>query len=547
VLNFRVFSFLILLTACGEPWVPTGGWQTPPGKAGCESRDVEKALVEKSYSPEERILYLKNFFKRCGSELSKGAPWLFEALGRTAKVIYDYNLHPNYKKIELLGLDGLKVRAELFIKDSEKPRPLIIIKCGLLCDSGDSTLKLTLMYLFDQGPFHVLLVPNISGTEYQYENRIVSLGGYDEGRQIIKLARYVQSSQFFAKDKISSVHVLGISLGGQAALYASLYSNYNVDPYGQPFVKSFFAACPVVDLKKSVDNLSSGGGVVSRIFRSLFWAQLELLGKIIPAVGEIVARRREENGIKSIPDMIARGALDYYKKVTPIAGWNLPPFENFVIKTENDFWSQNRFQDFKNIARSNVFVWAAENDPVVKTKHNAKLLENQSPFHVLITPYGYHCSFTEAYGWKVGSGVIRSFFMSESPELLSLIEKKSAPLVYTDIPRFTAPYSSDRKRRGIRFEAQALSPKIKIYQAFDWECDDSRRPARGGSQMCQGNSIGAVTYDLFNWDHGKIPKNEVEAQAFTRYLNTHVRFVGVDGENLKAREELIAIKWIEYQ
>jgi hypothetical protein len=296
-----IFYSTIVLTVTGcshDPWVPDGGWQEAPQKkevTHCDNFYLSNMLVDQpEFGPETHGLLLKGFYDRCDNTLSKEAPGTYKQLAKSIAIIYDYEKN-NYNKLVEFNVDRQKMddfvtesvndktqfrddrlyfKTQLFLKEASEPRPLIIVKCGLQCDLGTPTLKYLLSMLFDEGPFHVMLVPNITSKTYQIQNKIVSVGGFDEGRNVLAVAKYVDSDAFPFKEKISRVHVAGISLGGHAALYSGLYNSFDKKPNGDSYISTIFAGCPVVDLKSSVDGLYDGS-TLGKIFEDYFWKQFK--------------------------------------------------------------------------------------------------------------------------------------------------------------------------------------------------------------------------------------------------------------------------------
>src|SRR5690606_24972327 len=122
----------------------------------------------------------------------------------------------------------------------------------------DGVVKNFFMHLFEESPFHILYLANVTGTEYMKDNHSVALGGMDEGRQIIKLVEMLNKDPKY-KDLIEDIHVVGVSLGSHGVLYSSLYNSFDNSDYK---IKSAVALCPVVNLEptiKSVFQVSIAG------------------------------------------------------------------------------------------------------------------------------------------------------------------------------------------------------------------------------------------------------------------------------------------------
>ena len=101
---------------------------------------------------------------------------------------------------------------------------------------------------------------NVSGTDYLKDNGVVAVGGFDEGDQIMQVAEIVKDSNAKLSQYISDIHVLGFSLGGNGALFSSLYNSFSED---RP-ISSVAAICPVVNLQPTMES------VFSKSFRGFF-------------------------------------------------------------------------------------------------------------------------------------------------------------------------------------------------------------------------------------------------------------------------------------
>lgn len=538
---FRIFitvSVSFFLSGCLESWTPLGGWQRDFGPR-CTMANLEKVFGNAPGNRRERFEALRQHMDECGPEYSLRAPWLLEALASQKSVAYNYREHPAYGNHIVLLPNAETVRVELFLQNTQSPRPLVIVKCGLLCDQGDASLRQALMYFFDQAPFHVLLVPSITGASYQTDNRRLAVGGVDEGRQLVAISKYILSNDFRYRNRVSRVHVLGMSLGGQAALYAGLYNSFQKDPNGNPWISSVFAACPVVDLKGSIEHLNRSG-IVGTVFRHLFWSQVDLLSSVIPGLDEWVYDERGRKNIREVPEIIARGALDYYKRVT-VGGKYFPaPFEGQDIRIEEDLWALNRFQDFAHLNTTPTYVWAAKDDPIVSSRVNVeRLLEFQSknpdsPLHLLYTPNGYHCGFSEAYGWKMASRIMSGLVLSESPELQTERSSRYVSLGHVKFPR-EARATRDYTRSSLRFEFDSRGNPL-IVQRFVYSCHKGQ-PDFFGNEQCKSYVRTPIVWEDLGFGF-PVPQTSLMRDVLTRRLNQMTVFVGASQDNLRNNEHI---------
>src|SRR4051812_21676676 len=108
VIQLLAFFSLIALSACGKPWVPTGGWQaviTPT----CESIHLERALSNPALSTAEQIDVLRDYMRRCQKDITREARHSYAELFRMSGIQYDYMKLRAAESVDWISLDGVKV------------------------------------------------------------------------------------------------------------------------------------------------------------------------------------------------------------------------------------------------------------------------------------------------------------------------------------------------------------------------------------------------------------------------------------------------------
>ena len=191
----------------------------------CDPRSFEDQVLAKKLSTTEYFKQLKDYFKRCEGELSsKGWHGIF-ALLKYSMYYYPIFTHPNIKLVTVPLPSGVKVPAILAMKEDTRPRPLIVVKCGVFCSAEESpSTRAYIMKLFDQSPFNVLFLANQTGLDYMEKNRYVSLGGWSEGYEAVQVGKWMKDT-WELRNRISSVHLMGISLGGNAAVFGAAFND----------------------------------------------------------------------------------------------------------------------------------------------------------------------------------------------------------------------------------------------------------------------------------------------------------------------------------
>jgi predicted alpha/beta-fold hydrolase len=559
------------LGACGhDPWVADGGWQEAPRKredTHCDSFYLSKMLVdEPQFGPETHGLLLKGFYDRCDKNLSKGAPGTYKQLAKSIAIIYEYHMNGQMRLVEFnmdrhrmddfkteptdsstkFKDDRLYFQTQVFLKNTADPRPLIIVKCGLQCDLGTPTLKYMLSLLFDEGPFHVMLLPNITSKTFQKQNKIVSVGGFDEGRDILAVAKYIDSDAFPFRSKISRVHVAGISLGGHGALYAGLYNSFEKKPNGESYISSVFAGCPVVDLKGSVEGLYDGS-TLGNIFEDYFWKQFKEVSYFVPVVGKMWELKDQRKKDLTVSQAVVEGALVHYKDMTADGESTVPAFKNVRVQNEVDLWHVNNFVNWSDLNTTPTFVWASKDDPIVKSPANVEKLiikhgkQSNPHFQILLTDRGYHCGYTEAFTWKVAGETIRSLFVARSPELKEKRRLVTRALSFKNLSRPFPQLDNSRPRQKLQWQVpnSATGGELNLVQDFsDWctsrlGCVDGKFYAQVDRTSFQGAEI-------------PVALNDTQNQMITRWANANLFVSGHYLGFLDSKEKPVSVSWYSY-
>jgi predicted alpha/beta-fold hydrolase len=553
-------------------WVPDGtsDYKEP---AGCEPERIERLFLNARGSTERQAAALRDFFKRCDSDLRYDAPVGFEALFNTTETEYQICDHPNMRKVIIRTPSGDVIRGMLALKPGATTRPLVISKCGVLCNSGDASMRTLLMHLYDEGPFNVLALANNSGSDFVRDNGYFAPGGYQEGQQVIEVAKLVRNGAI--GKHTSSIHFVGMSLGGHAALFTSYINQFNptvaADGTEGSLFSSTLAACPVVDLHESIETLFSTP-IKSSIARLMFDNAAADVVKSIPGLG-FLFKPWENLETSELPAEIARQSADHYR--SRHAGWQIAPFQNTDIHSADEYWKENQFLELaKHPIKTPTLVLAAEDDQIVVTEKNAKLLERlvagvrRSLANVagaptenldsVVIPSGNHCAFSQIYGWKTSSALFRSYVISNSPDLVArrhvavahfnsqLDRDAREDEVWEGTQRYTSTF---RFKKGVE--------KLFVTTSYINGSSDST----GGIGRC-GGAVRTMDDACFtdvemelpfsalsprpSWAHA--PSTDVEAEGLTRWANVQMKLLSKSGGLLEeTTQDAAQLRWVSYE
>jgi len=404
------------------PWDPTGV-NNFPTSTEC-TQDSLRDLIWKNRKACDQGKAINGWIERCGNEISSPfSRHSFVPLIKYATMTYDFLDNPYVHAVKATLPDGRMLTGFVAMKPDDKPRPFIIAKCGVFCNAEQSTThRAFMMHLFDESPFHVLTLANITGSDFQKTNKAFSVGGFDEGRQLYQIAQLVRSPDSPIAHRISSVHVMGASLGGNGALYSGLYSSLN-DPPGIQSIQSVTAVCPVVVVENSAKRLYSAKPISTvATFETL--NQIKRVFSFVPVLGKILPEGWHKLRGSKLYSKITEAIFEYYRDWTAQHPWDLKPFVGTKVTSIEQFWKLNDFRYYMNDVRVPTLTIAAENDGLVKVDGNSKLLMEalkKTPSDYLDTVFfkqGNHCAFGLANGWGNYSMLLREYVLTHSPEAL---------------------------------------------------------------------------------------------------------------------------------
>lgn len=486
-------------------------------------------------------LRLASYLQRCETEINISEDPI-PPLAKRALLGLPLRSNPFVRKVKITLSDSRVLFGFLTLKPDLRARPLIIAQCGLFCNLSDSsTHRNFIAHFFDESPFHVLTLGSITGKDFQRANGIPALGGFDEGRQIYQVAQFLRSSQSPFHDRISSVHAVGVSLGGQAALYSALYDSMN----GQNTLQSAIALCPVVSLKNSMTDIYAGNpiGIVARFLTVL---QLREVFRYIPILGELLDIS-ERLTRQQVFDSLSLAATVFYQRKTAETPWDLKPFLSQSIASREDFWAWNQFSDFAHHLTTPTMVVAAQDDRIVRTPANSGLLTNEKSqaLNVVTLQKGDHCGFAEANGWANISTLLREYVLSHSPEFY-VPSTKSYEWVRIDdlVQKLKWPrnYSLGRSESvaGYRWNISSSRDEMDLFVTIF----DSYKTIGQGEGLCYYHSPYHAPRDCYRTIAIQVPLNRLafanqrvgssdyQANWLSRMANTRLQILDAQGMEL---------------
>lgn len=543
--------------ATTNPWIPTGAGDRTPAPE-CQASVLEENLLRGNKEGETQASLLRDFFVRCEAKLARFGLHHMLSLAKLGRVQYKFLENPHIREVKFTVRETYPsgfvhtevVRGLVAQKPEAGPRPWILVKCGLFCSVSDSSLfRNLLMHGFDESPFNMIVLNANTGSEFYLDNQRVSIGGFDEGRQTVHIADYLRRESPL-RENISSLHVLGISKGGHAALYASDYNRYFRLANGKPPIDSVAALCPVIDLHASLKFIFERSLARSLFYRD-FVTKLEEAHPHVPVLQQLVDLNQLPQPNQIAP-LVADGSLDYYSRL-PLE-WSLAPFQNFQLANPEALWNFNNVAVYPEAIATPTLVWAPRNDDIVQYSENAaKLAEHAGGranpnLFLLATGYGNHCGYSLAYGWDTLSAVLRAFVLSYSPEFVASRQVNTqalalpAPALGANerfiAQEWVAKANDDQVTLNYKIWKPNFQPSSTVRCNTDpFEANDLCYEKRAVKVALASLPIAGLA----------VPKNDTTAEALTRWLNSTV--LVLDAEKRKLTNTTAApayLRWISY-
>ncbi|UOE99783.1 hypothetical protein [Bdellovibrio reynosensis] len=389
-------------------WTPDG--KTKEMSSHCVPAVWQERMMDPRLAKSAQLqgALVQKYFSDCKADLSTGDTGYFTNLVSMMSMKYQPQEHPFLRRVVFNLPGNVKLKGLLALKGDFKRRPFVIVRTGIFSSIEDfKPERAWLMMLFEQSPFNVVMVENMSSSDFVANNSQFSFGGYDEGIQNLLIAKLLKNPDEPISQIVDSVHVFGVSLGGHGVLFSSLLNKYNSGK--TPLINSFTALCPVVQLQPTMLNLTHGG------FKSVvvdLWSRQRLLGldQKLPAL-------LTHDNFAFLSKAITEIARTYKGGLSYISSVQLPP----GMKDGNDFWGLNDFWKYYKNVEEPVLIYATQEDPAVPYFMNSQLLQNKTikydskNIRVIDLPEGVHCTLPIPYEWSAFTGLFQSYVLSHSP------------------------------------------------------------------------------------------------------------------------------------
>jgi len=381
------------------------GW-SPMGRSLMQSQNCED--LARHWSDFES---LDDYFRSCEEILKNDSIFSYFQGLRTMTIRLSPEHHPFLQRVVFHLPDGVRLKAYLALKDTQKKRPLVILRLGLFAHIEQfQNERFLFTQMFEQSPFNMLIVENTSGTDFIKNNTRLSVGGFEEALQNQWLAQLLTRQDQPLSRLISHLHLMGMSLGGHGVLLNSFYNPLNENRFA-----SLMAFCPAVQFEKSMEVFSRQGGWMA--WAGDFWARARLA-----ELNGALENFKTDGDLNYIEKAVAyvrsqyKGSVNYGSSIH----WPSGLVDSKDLRSNNQFL-EKELRDYK-LATSNVLIFANLQDRFVPYELNSGWLKQQQQtehrfanFHIQTLKYGNHCSFPDAYQWKPMAFLAQNYVLQKSP------------------------------------------------------------------------------------------------------------------------------------
>lgn len=479
--------------------------------------------------------FTKSYFDECSKYLTSGNILGILGLVKFSTIKYDVTKNPLIKPVTLTLSDGSKLESYIGVKDYTTARPWIILKCGVFCDITTSpSMYNFVINFFDQSPFNILFVSNYTGADYIKANSSLRLGGSYEVYDFYDIAQWLKYESPY-KETVDSIHAVGVSLGGSAAMAVGKLSHLYRSKYTEEnLFNSSTAICPVVNLEPTLHDMY-GDTRKGKIFKFLTWKYLMDAAPYLDKAHDYLDSKTPPKA-ELFPPMLTDIVLRYgvpWEQAEP------PGRISWIPENAVNFLRKNHFvEDYGKTLTVPTLAWASKDDHVVNFDLNTKTLLNLSnPPSTLGTvdiEFGDHCAFDTSYGYGATTTVLQSFILNNSPNF-----KTKSKLVSIELP-FSAPLLSNKEIHMKQWwTTKTHSSEITLnYETFDptlhYSCHYIK-PYKS-NYICRRHYVQSFSIEALQTLGIKIPQNETESQILTRKLNGMMRVSNfsnpIDGTHL---------------
>lgn len=357
----------------------------------------------------------KKQLKNTSGEILLKRGFSINEMMRNLFVEFDLADTMHFRKVWFKPTPEIQFRGLIGIHDFQKKRPLIILRMGIHGNVDEMIAERFLAKLiYEELDANLLVLESLTSHAFLSKNKNISFGGVDEGLQSFVALQEVGNSSL--KNIISTVHLVGLSMGGHGSFVTALLDQSN----GQK-IKSVVNFCPLINLQENLE-FHAGNGFSNvlvdawnvRRLRAIFekyqdepgltewWkSAFDFKPRFTPSLMNLLNRDRKQ------PLLSAKDI----NSLVPNMKWPVG-FKNHIEKSKNFFELSNFWPLYKGV-QTPVMIYTTPKDPLVINALNAERIFNGtqpgdfSSLKYKRLEHGIHCGLPAVYRWSYIAQLLR--------------------------------------------------------------------------------------------------------------------------------------------
>lgn len=359
---------------------------------------------------------LEPILKRSSASENKG--FNLTELMRNLSVEFDVSDTQHFRKVWFQLNPSLRIRGLFALHDFKEKRPLVILRLGIHGNVDELLAeRFILKALYEELNVNVLVLENLTSHAFLLQNPKMTFGGVEEGLHTFAVMNFLASPQYPFSSLISSIHLVGVSLGGQGTFVTALLDQSNGSK-----LKSVLNFCPLINQQetfkyhsqKSLMNVGMDFWNYHRLqaLRSSYANQLqglELWKEIFDWQPRFTGRIFEIlNEERTTPLYSAEDV----QKDFPGIQWPQGFYEQ--ITEAKSFYEMNNFWRIFQKVKTPIVIYSTPKDFLVTNEFNVdRIVEGTQPgdfkdVKIEKLERGVHCGLAASYMWNDVVKMIKS-------------------------------------------------------------------------------------------------------------------------------------------
>lgn len=466
-------------------------------RADCKSSELEAELQSTDNASAQREI-IEKWHLRCDFEFAPSKPESINAFFiRFLGMKFGLREHPRVRKVKFRLSRERYLRGLLALKTDPTAFPLVVVRTGIFGDAAEGIAAMMgIGALYDEGPFHVLILPSVTGRDYALDSGKVMVAGFEEALLGFEALEALLAHEG-VRERVSEIHFLGFSLGAHATLYSSLFRAQVQARFRVP-LGAALGVCPVVNLAESLESIlddSHRGAYYGRRVREYLddvSGSVEAFRGVLP-----LQRARWTNGLLRalVEDVSFAGLSEMYST----GEFPYAPFSGLALDSVERWRQWNAFKNYEQDASARTLLIYNQDDMMVLPELNANTLREIPSVGLR---RGNHCGLPAAYGWASASAMLRGYFLGQSRM------PRPKPIV-----------------RGFEEVFQARPPRLLVASHVAWRVLPTFDRMQVRAFPVDGTRVRRWSVPLRAFAYLGIPgevKTMEDAARISRFFNSHV-------------------------